>query len=95
MPCGARGVFGGQVIGQALQASSQTVGNNLGLHSQHVSLYRGWNGEVRPADQVLDSVTSFCREFERAPAFWLSIDRVDILSVGRMLRYPSYTLSRN
>ena len=35
MPCGARGVFGGQVIAQALSAASQTVDLPLGLHSQH------------------------------------------------------------
>ncbi|KAK4687359.1 hypothetical protein P7C73_g2754, partial [Tremellales sp. Uapishka_1] len=34
LPCGARGVFGGQVIGQALLSASKTV-QSLGLHSQH------------------------------------------------------------
>lgn len=38
LPCGARGVFGGQVIGQALVAAGETVGPELGLHSQHVRL---------------------------------------------------------
>jgi len=37
-PSGARGVFGGQVIGQALQACSKTVTGSMGLHSQHVCL---------------------------------------------------------
>lgn len=35
IPYGARGVFGGQVIAQALVAASQTVKPPLGLHSQH------------------------------------------------------------
>lgn len=35
VPCGARGVFGGQVIAQALSAGAQTVPPPLGLHSQH------------------------------------------------------------
>lgn len=34
-PCGARGVFGGQVIAQALSASLHTAPPNLGLHSTH------------------------------------------------------------
>jgi hypothetical protein len=38
LPHGARGVFGGQVIGQALVAAGKTVKGKLGLHSQHVSL---------------------------------------------------------
>lgn len=37
LPCGARGVFGGQVIGQALVAAGETVSTGLQLHSQHVS----------------------------------------------------------
>lgn len=46
-PAGARGAFGGQVIGQALNAATRTVdsaqGRVWGLHSQHVrfdSLFR-------------------------------------------------------
>ena len=41
-PAGARGAFGGQVIGQALNAATKTVGTlkdggkPWGLHSQHV-----------------------------------------------------------
>lgn len=35
-PAGARGVFGGQVIAQSLQAASKTVVGKE-LHSQHVS----------------------------------------------------------
>ncbi|EIW68264.1 hypothetical protein TREMEDRAFT_16478, partial [Tremella mesenterica DSM 1558] len=35
LPCGARGVFGGQVIAQALSAAGHTVAPSLGLHSQH------------------------------------------------------------
>jgi acyl-CoA thioesterase 8 len=34
-PAGARGVFGGQVIAQALAAASHTIAPPLGLHSQH------------------------------------------------------------
>jgi hypothetical protein len=42
IPAGARGAFGGQVIGQALNAATKTVGSGAegkrwGLHSQHVS----------------------------------------------------------
>lgn len=35
VPYGARGVFGGQVIGQSLVAAGRTVPAPLGLHSQH------------------------------------------------------------
>jgi acyl-CoA thioesterase 8 len=35
VPCGARGVFGGQVIAQALASSSRTIHSNMGLHSTH------------------------------------------------------------
>lgn len=35
IPYGARGVFGGQVIAQALVAASKTISPPLGLHSQH------------------------------------------------------------
>ena len=35
-PKGARGVFGGQVIGQALHAALQTVSDRMGLHSMHI-----------------------------------------------------------
>ena len=34
VPCGARGVFGGQILGQSLHAASKTI-RELGLHSQH------------------------------------------------------------
>jgi acyl-CoA thioesterase 8 len=35
VPCGARGVFGGQVIAQALSSSSHTIPPHQGLHSTH------------------------------------------------------------
>jgi acyl-CoA thioesterase len=35
VPCGARGVFGGQVIAQSLVAAGKTISSPLGLHSQH------------------------------------------------------------
>jgi hypothetical protein len=35
VPCGARGVFGGQVIAQSLVAAGKTIASPLGLHSQH------------------------------------------------------------
>jgi hypothetical protein len=46
-PAGARGAFGGQVIGQALNAATKTVGTlkeggkPWGLHSQHVRVVAG------------------------------------------------------
>lgn len=39
-PPGARAVFGGQVLGQALSAASQTVGPQLSLHSLHAYFVR-------------------------------------------------------
>jgi hypothetical protein len=35
MPIGARGVFGGQILSQALAAASKTVGLDRNVHSVH------------------------------------------------------------
>ena len=46
MPRGARGVFGGHVIALALVAAGKTVGEGMGLHSQHCYF-------VLPADPLV------------------------------------------
>ena len=50
VPHGARGVFGGQVIAQALVAASQTT--PLGLHSQHCYFLLAADGSIPIAYQV-------------------------------------------
>lgn len=59
-PAGARGAFGGQVIGQALNAATKTVGTlkdggkPWGLHSQHVRVARGGGGGSKSGADAAD-----------------------------------------
>ena len=67
-PEGARGLFGGQIIGLALEAAQQTVGSDQVLHSMHCYFVRAGRNDVPliiHVSQVHDG-RSFCTREVRA-----------------------------
>ncbi|KAJ1952973.1 acyl-CoA thioesterase, partial [Dispira parvispora] len=68
VPPGGRGVFGGQVVAQALAAASNTVPNNYRIHSLHSYFVQASQGTMPILYQVerVREGTTFCTRIVKA-----------------------------